>query len=355
MKLKSLSLMILLGLVFALTACAALTPTADVQAPALTQTPFSSPVQPTFTLQAPSGTPVLPTATSAPTFTPLPPSPTGNPVHTIGQAIKLQNLTLALIGVAYTPDQIQVTFAAKNDGPDSILPPYSLFSAASADGSNLKPDPCFIPAADGQKDYNIPYFAGSLQHGENLRGTICWKSADPALQLTPQTGNRVFFIPEPGAKPADTWDVSAAGTADVPPELVLSDFATPPHAQGEAVALKDIAVTFNGVTYSTVAQKKNGTAQAHFTLENKGSASYKFGQYLINSFVLKLTDGLILTGDTQTAGCQDPLLNIEIPANQKRPLTLCFHNPGSSALPSGSLAIFYPHPDEGDRVFWMTK
>jgi hypothetical protein len=44
---------------------------------------------------------------------------------------------------------------------------------------------------------------------------------------------------------------------------------------------------------------------AHFTLENKGASSYKFGEFLSYSFSIKLADGSPLSTDFTTVGCQN--------------------------------------------------
>jgi hypothetical protein len=284
------------------------------------------------------------------------PSPTENPIHALGQVVKAQDLTLALIGVAYTPTQLQVTFVAKNTGTAAASVNFIDFSANGVAGTTkLQGDACFTPAVQGPPDYAVPSFGGSLQPGENVRGAICFKSADPKSPPLPQTGIQVAYTPEGSVKTAGIWDVSSAGKVDAPAALAASDFTTPPHAQGEVVTLKDITMTFDGVTFQGVGQDKTRVVMAHFTLENKGSTSYKFGDFLSYSFSVKLADGSPLGTDFMTIGCQNSASKVEVASGQKRAITICFVDPGTSTLDPGSLAIFYPIPGQADKVFWVTK
>ena len=326
----------LLALVFAMAACA----TSTTALPTQTKQP------------QPSSTPI---AVSAATNTPLA-IPTENPLHSLGQQVNLKGMSLVLIGVDYTQSQLQVTFAAKNSGSEPTSANFVDFSAYGADGKELKYDACFTTINKSQPDYAVPSFGGSLQPGENLRGTICWKSANPKSEpLVAQTGIKVSYTPEGGAKPAGTWDVSSAGKVDAPTELALSDFATPPNKQGEAVKLKDVTITFDGVTFQGVGQDKTRVVMAHFTLENKGASAYKFGDFLSYSFSIKLADGSPLSTDFTTVGCQNTASKVEILPVHKRSFTLCFVDPGTSSLHPGSLVIFFPNPDEGNKVIWVTE
>jgi hypothetical protein len=94
---------------------------------------------------------------------------------------------------------------------------------------------------------------------------------------------------------------------------------------------------------------------AHFTFENNGAATYKFGNFLSYRFSLKLTDGSPLGTDFITVGCQNSASNVEILPAQKHSYTLCFVDPGTTSLAPGSLVIFIPNPDEGNKVFWVTE
>jgi hypothetical protein len=296
-----------------------------------------------------------PTVVATATIAALP-TPTENPLHSLGQLVKLNGLSLVLIGVDYTQSQLQVTFAAKNFGGDIISANFIDFSAYAADGTNLKTDACFTTDGNSHPDYAVPAFGGSLQPGENLKGTICWKSAAPnGAPLVAQTGITVAYTPEGSPKPAGTWDVSAAGKVAAPVELALSDFATPPSKPGEAVKLKDITVTFDGITYQGVGQDKTRVVLTHFTFENNGAASYKFGTFLSYRFSSKLADGSPLGTDFTTVGCQNSASNVEISPAQKQSFTLCFVDPGTTSLAPGSLVIFFPNPDEGNKVFWVTQ
>jgi hypothetical protein len=303
--------------------------------------------------------PLEPASTSIPatTATPAPsPSPTENPLHSLGELVKLKGFSLVLIGVEYTPSQLQVTFAAKNSGSEPISANFIDFSANGAGGEKLKTDACFTTNNKSQPDYAVPSFGGLLQPGENLRGTICWKSADQkGGALVAQTGIKVSYTPEGGAKPVGMWDVSNPGKVDAPIELASSDFATPPDTQGTAVTLKDVTVTFDGVTFQGVGQDKTRVVMAHFTLENKGANTYKFGDFLSYSFSIKLADGSPLSTDFTTVGCQNTASKVEVLPNHKRSFTVCFVDPGTTSLAPGSLAIFYPNPDQGNKVFWVTK
>jgi len=346
---------ILLALSLILTACAGPTPTAALSTALPPQPPAAAATQTSLPAAVTSQPSATPTPAPTLTLTPTLPRPTENPLHSLGQLVKLQNLTLALIGVDYTQTQLQVTFAAKNTGSGVTSANFIDFSARAADGTELKPDACFTPSTKGPPDYALPSFGGSLQPGENLRGTICWKSADPKTSPIPKTGIQVSFTPEGSAKTAGTWDVSGVGNVEAPALLAVSEFATPPHTQGDGVPLKDIVITFEGVTFQGVGQDKTRVDLAHFTLENKGSGSYKFGNFLSTSFSLKRPDGSPLTIDFTTIGCQNSTMNVVIPAAQKRSFTLCFVNPGTSDLAQGSLVTFFPNPDQGDWVFWVTK
>jgi hypothetical protein len=343
---KNFSLLttLILLLVFVMAACASPTPIATSVLPSsATQTspPLASPTVPAD----------VSTATTAPS-----PTPTGNPLHSLGQLVKLNGLSLVLIGVNYTQTQLQVTFAAKNFGSDIASAYFIDFSAYAADGTQLKTDACYTTDNNSHPDYAIPSFSGSLQPGENLRGTICWKSADPkASPLVAPTGIQVSYTPEGSAKPAGTWDVSNSGRADAPVELALSDFATPPYQKGDPVKLKDITVTFDGFTFQGVGQDKTRVVMAHFTFENNSAAIYKFGNFLSNSFSLKLVDGSPLGTDFTTVGCQNTASNEQISPTQKHSYTLCFVDPGTTSLDPGSLVIFYPNPGEGNKLFWVTK
>ena len=330
----------LLILILVMAACASPTKVATSVLPSLATPTTALPTQT-----------VVSTATSAPL-----PSPTENPLHSLGELVKLNGLSLVLIGVNYTQTQLQVTFAAKNFGSDIISAYFIDFSAYEADGTNLKSDACFTTDSNSHPDYAIPSFGGSLQPGENLKGMICWKSADPkGGPLVAPNGIKVSYTPEGSAKPAGTWDVSNAGKVDAPVELALSDFATPPYKQGEAVKLKDITVIFDGITFQGVGQDKTRVVLAHFTFENNGAATYKFGNFLSYRFSLKLADGSPLGTDFTTVGCQNSASNVEILPAQKHSYTLCFVDPGTTSLAPGSLVIFLPNPDEGNKVFWMTE
>ena len=341
----------LLPLVLVLSACASPTSVANSVLPTLATATTALPAQ-TRSPLAPSSTP---TAATTATIAPLP-SPTENPLHSLGQLIKLNGLSLVLIGVDYTPAQLQATFAAKNFGSAIISTNFIDFSAYGADGTQLRSDACFTTDNTSQPDYAVPSFGGSLQPGENLRGTICWKSADPkGGPLVGPSGIKVFYTPEGGAKPAGTWDVSNAGKVDAPPEVALSDFATPPSKQGEGVTLKDVTITFDGVTFQGVGQDKTRVVMAHFTFENKSASTYKFGEFLSYSFLIKLANGSPLSTDFTTVGCQNSASKVEVLPTQKSSFTLCFVDPGTTSLAPGSLAIFNPNPDQGNKVFWVTE
>ncbi len=343
-----------LALTLSLSACASPTPTplpatATTAPPAAQATATSAPL--VTAAAAATATMAAPTPTNAP-------SPTENPVHAMGQVVKINGLAIALIGVAYTPDQLQVTFAAKNTSAALVAVSFIEFSAVPPDGTKLQTDACFIASSKISKDYAVPGFSGSLAPGENLRGTICWKG--PALGggvngAGPTPGIQVVYTPESAGKPVATWDVTSAGKIDVPADLATSDFASPPHAQAEAVALKDITISFDGLTYVGVAQNNYRVVMAHFTVENKGSASYHFGEFLSYSFSVKLADGSPLFTDFMTAGCQNTNSKVEITPHQKRSLTLCFVSSATAPLAPGTLASFIPNLDQGDKVIWVTK
>ena len=311
----------------------------------------------TPTTVAPSVLPSLATPTVVATATTAAlPTPTENPIHSLGQLVKLNGLSLVLIGVDYTQSQLQVTIAAKNFGSASISANFIDFSAIAADGTNLRTDACFITDSNSHPDYAVPSFGGSLQPGENLKGTICWKSAAPnGAALAAQTGITVTYTPEGSPKPAGTWDVSNPGKVEAPVGLASSDFATPPYKPAQSVKLKDITVTFDGITFQGVDQDKTRVVLAHFTFENNGAASYKFGAFLSYSFSVKLADGSPLGTDFTTVGCQNTASNVEILPAQKRSYTVCFVDPGTTALAPGSLVIFSPDPGDGNKVFWVTE
>jgi hypothetical protein len=341
----------LLALVLILAACASPT-SVTTSVPPFFATPTTAPATQTKLPLEPSSTPTIATT---PTSTPLP-SPTENPLHSLGQLVMVKGMSLVLIGVAYTQSQLQVTFAAKNSGNDVTSAYFIDFSAYGADGTKLKSDACFTMDEKSHPDYAVPSFGGALQPGENLRGTICWKSADPnGGPLVAQTGIKVSYTPEGIPKPAGIWDVSNAGKVDSPVEVTKSDFATPPNQQGEGVTLKDITITFDGVTFQGVGQDKTRVVMAHFTFENKGVSPYKFGEFLSYSFSIKLADGSPLGTDFTTVGCQNSASKVEILPAQKRSFTLCFVDPGTTSLAPGSLVIFIPNSEEGEKVFWMTE
>ena len=341
---------LLLALVFILAACANPTSVAT-SVPPLLATPTTVPATQTRLPLKPSSTPTIAiTATSTPS-----PSPTENPLHSPGQLVNVKGMSIVLIGVDYTQSQLQVTFAAKNSGSDVISANFIDFSAFGADGIKLKSDACFTVDEKSHPDYAVPSFGGVLQPGENLRGTICWKSADPKGPLIAQTGIKVAYTPEGTVKPAGIWDVSNPGKVDSPVEVTKSDFATPPNKQGEGVTLKDITITFDGVTFQGVGQDKTRVVLSHFTLENKGVSPYKLGEFLSYSFSIKLADGSPLSTDFTTVGCQNTASKVEILPAQKRSFTLCFVDPGITSLAPGSLAIFIPNPEFGNKVFWLTE
>jgi hypothetical protein len=305
---------------------------------------------------APAG--VVPTnaspTTSLPATQPALPSLTVNPIHGLGQAVEVNGLTIAMIEVGYDSNQLQVKFVAKNTGSEVVSTSSIFFSATSTTGMSLKGDYCMVTPANSQKKLSSASpFTGILQPGEILKGTICWDGA------APQNGNQVGYAPDLG-KPAITlWDVSSAGTGDVPTELTTNTFTTPPHAEGESVALKDITITFEQVTLT-------GFINAHFSVENRGSSPYKFEPPLAasqtsaplgDSFSYRLPDGSpLLGGIFMNSGCQNVSTNIEVPPGQKVSLDVCFGNysPILTVTP-GSLVSFIPSKDEGEQVNWLTK
>ena len=331
MKIMKVSIAwLLLPLAFSLTAC-------------------SGPVQ-TGNIAPTSMAPTVPVAATQP---PLP-SPTENPIHTFGQLVEVKGLTLALIQVAYDSGQLQVMFAAKNTGSAVVSTSPVLLSATTAAGASLKWVPCMVTLANTQKKLSSASpFSGNLQPGEILKGTICWDGA------TAQNGNQVGYAPDYGKPTAAIWDVSSEGKADVPAALTANTFKTPPHAQGESVALKDITITFDKVTLTDY-------LNVYFTVENRGSSSYKFNppyaasqtsSPLDDSFSYRLADGSPMgSGIFMNSTCQDVATGIEVLPGQKQSLHLCYGNyaPIPSVAP-GSLVSFIPSADQGEQVNWLTK
>jgi hypothetical protein len=283
----------------------------------------------------------------------LTPSPTENPIHTLGQLVVVKGLTIALIQVAYNSDQLQVMFAAKNTGSDVVSPSEVSFSVTTAGGASLKLAPCMVTRVDSQKKLSsAPRFSGNLQPGEILKGTTCWDGA------VPQNGNQVGYSPD-YIKPAVFWDVSSAGKADVPAVLTSNTFTTPPHAQGESVALKDITISFDSVTLSDY-------LNVYFTIENRGSSTYKFDPPLAashvsspldDSFSFRLSDGSPMgSGIFMNSTCQNVSTSTEVLPGQKKTLHLCFGNYDPvQSIPLGSLVSFIPNADQGGQVNWLTK
>jgi hypothetical protein len=147
------------------------------------------------------------------------PSPTGNPIHALGQLVEVKGLTIAMIQVAYSSGQLQLMFAAKNTGSEVVSVSPVLLSATTGTGVNLKWVPCLVTSADNQKKLSSASpFSGNLQPGEILKGTICWDGA------TPQNGNQVGYAPGFGKPAVAIWDVSTAGQADVPALLAANTF-----------------------------------------------------------------------------------------------------------------------------------
>jgi len=259
-----------------------------------------------------------------------------------------------MVDVAYTPTQIQVTFAARNTGTGVVTPNFVDFAAVATDGTKLKWDACFTTLPNQLPDYSIPSFGGYLLPGENLKGTICWKDESQSGQVA-KNGLQVTFTLEGQPKPAAIWDASNAGHHDVPVELAANEFATAPHLQGEAVPLKDITATFDGLTYQPGLKENNRVVMAHFSIENKGSTAYSFGNFLSYSFSLLLADGSHLGTDFMSIGCQNTSSNVKLMPGKKQSWNLCFVNPTSIQLNPGSLALFIPNPDQGSAVIWETK
>jgi len=292
---------------------------------------------------------IIPTATQPPL-----PSPTVNPIHALGQLAEINGLTLAMLQVTYASGQLQVMFAAKNTGAAVLTPSPVYFSATTAAGVSLKWVPCMITLTNNQKKLSSASpFSGNLQPGEILKGTICWDGA------TLQNSNQVGYAPDFGKPATEFWDVSTAGQADTPSVLASNTFATPPHAQGDSVDLKDITITFDKVTLT-------GFINAYFTIENKGSSPYKFAPPLAassdsapldDSFSFRLADGSPYgSGIFMNSACQDVATGIEVLPGQKQTLDLCFGNYGTiSSIASGALVSFIPSADQGDQVNWLTK
>ena len=282
-------------------------------------------------------------------------SPTGNPIHALGQLVEVKGLTIAMIQVAYNSGQLQVMFAAKNTGSEVVILDPVFLSATTAGGVSLKWDNCMVTLANNQiKLSGASRFSGNLQPGEILKGTVCWDGA------TPQNGNQVGYAPDFGKPAMVFWDVSNSGQVDVPALLTTNTFKTPPHAEGESVALKSITITLDRVTLT-------GSLNAYFTIENTGSSTYKFDPPLAashisspldDSFSYRLSDGSPMssgiTMDDFT--CQDVVTGLEVLPGQKQSLHLCFSNYGKIAsIAPGSLVIFIPSADQGGQVNWLTK
>jgi hypothetical protein len=244
-------------------------------------------------------------------------------------------------------------FAAKNTGSDVASPSEVSLSATTGGGEILKWAPCMITGTDNQKKLSsAPRFSGNLQPGEILKGTTCWDGGGP------QNGNQVGYTPAL-IKPAAFWDVSSAGKVDVPAILTSNTFATPPHALGETVALKDITIRLDSVTLSDY-------LNVYFTIENKGSTTYKFDPPLApshvsspldDSFSYRLADGSPMgSGIFMNSTCQNVSTSIEVLPGQKQTLHLCFGNYDPVlSIPSGSLVSFIPSADQGGQVNWLTK
>jgi hypothetical protein len=310
-----------------------------------------------FLLTACSGTAIYnPPIKPSPIINPGPiltPSPTENPILTLGQMIVVKGLKIALIQVAYNSDQLQVMFAAKNTGSDVVSLSEVSFSATAPGGVSLKGAYCMATGADKQKKLSsAPRFSGNLQPGEILKGTTCWDGG------VPQNGTQVGYAPDL-VKPVAFWNVSSAGKADVPAVLTSNTFTTPPHAQGESAALKDITISFDSVTLSDF-------LNVYFTIENKGSSIYKFDPPLAashvsspldDSFSFRLSDGSPMSsGNFMNSTCQNVSTSIEVLPGQKKTLHLCFGNYDPVlSIPSGSLVSFFPSADQGGQVNWLTK
>ncbi len=335
MKRNRVSIAWLIFLALTLSACSG---------PALTASPAT-----TTDVPATAAPVIIPTATQPPL-----PSPTVNPIHTFGQLVEINGLSLAMLQVAYDSGQLKVMFAAKNTGSAVQSPSPVLFSAITSAGASLKWVPCMITLAGNQKKLSsASAFSGNLQPGEILKGTICWDGG------APQNGNQVGFALDYGKPATAIWDVSTAGQADTPSLLTANTFATPPHAQGNSVALMDITVTFDKVTLT-------GFINAYFTVENRGSSPYKFipplaasqvSPPLDDSFSFRLADGSPYgSGIFMNSACQNVATGIEVLPGQKRTLDVCYANYETiSSIPSGALVSFIPSADQGDQVNWLTK
>ena len=304
------------------------------------------------TNQAPTTS--VPMITNTATQPPLP-TPTVNPIHSLGQLVEENGFTMAMLQVTYNSDQLQVMFAAKNAGSSVVSLSPVLLSATTAGGVSLKWDTCMVTLADNQVKFSgAAPFSGNLQPGEILKGTVCWDGA------TPQSGNQVGYAPDYGKPATELWDVSTTGQVDTPAVLAANTFATPPHAQGDSVVLKDITISFDNLTL-------NGSINLYFTVENKGSQPYKFNPPLAasqvsspldDSFSLRLADGSPYQSGIYMDDftCQDVETGLEVLPGQKQVLHLCFGNYSKiTSLAPGALVSFFPSADQGVQVNWLTK
>jgi hypothetical protein len=187
-----------------------------------------------------------------------------------------------------------------------------------------------------------------------------WISSLEVIDLaTPESGHQVGYSSDFGKPATAIWDVSTVGQADTPSLLAANTFTTPPHMQGDSVALKDITITFDKVTLT-------GFINAYFTIENMDSSPYKFAPPLAassdsapldDSFSFRMADGSPFgSGIFMNSSCQDVATGIEILPGQKKTLYLCFGNYDTiSFVTPGALVTFIPSADQGDQVIWLTK
>ncbi len=335
--------LVLLFLVLAQAACsgpsetATLLPVAPTATAAVSPPPKPSATAAQTATAAASPTPVV-------TITPSPqPSPTTNPILSLGQVVKVNDLAMAVIGVEFSPDQVQVMFAAKNTGSVVVTVSAIYFSVIPAGG--LAQQAVFCKSASG----STQGFNGVLEPGDILRGTICWETK---AKNAGQDRLQVIYTLAYGERAAVTWDVSKPGAVEVPAEIATSGSKTPIHPQGETVTQKDFSVTFDGITLSSDPQVNTKLMIGSFTVENKGSSSVKLPS-IGSSFILKTADGYTFLQPISGHLCQNSFSDVEIKAGQKLSFTVCYTTSGPSVT-AGTTARFIS-PDRSWFAIWALK
>ncbi len=170
--------------------------------------------------------------------------------YNVGDLIEGKDHTIRLNSLSFTGNVLTADFTVENFSDSDVnMSSMMGFTAKNSDGTKL--DQEFM-------DCGVARLDGKVLSGDRLRGSVCWKGADPANNI------KIYYEENLFGEGAIVWEAVAGVAEELPvtdPQLKVDIYKA-----GDIVQLQDHTIVLNS------AQINGDVLKANFTIQNTGSA-----------------------------------------------------------------------------------